>query len=104
MNNYQAEQQTANWLKQNGMDEKSFTVIELPFIQAQQVAFALMKYHAELLDDDQTAFVCSYLEDIKNKAQRKKLTATKAYRVLNIGTKINRQLFKAHKKADKSLL
>ena len=99
MNNYQADKQTAEWLKQNGMDEKSFTVIELPFIQAQQVAFALMKYHADLLDDDQTEFVCSYLEDIKNQAKRKKLTATKAYRVLNIGTKINRQLFKAHKKS-----
>lgn len=99
MNNYQAEQLTANWLKQNGMDEKSFMVIDLPFIQAQQVAFALMKYHAELLDDDQTEFVSSYLEDIKHKAKRKKLTATKAYRVLNIGTKINRQLFKANRKS-----
>jgi hypothetical protein len=99
MNNYQAEQLTAKWLKQNGMDEKSFTVIDLPFIQAQQVAFALMKYHAELLDDDQTEFVSSYLEDIKHKAKRKNLTATKAYRVLNIGTKINRQLFKANRKS-----
>ena len=75
------------------------TVIDLPFIQAQQVAFALMKYHAELLDDDQTEFVSSYLDDIKHKARRKKLTATKAYRVLNIGTKINRQLFKANRKS-----
>ena len=99
MNDYQANKQRAEWLKQNGMDEKSFTVIDLPFIQAQQVAFALMKYHADLLDEDQTEFVSSYLKDIKHRAKRKKLTATMAYRVLNIGTKINRQLFKSNRKS-----
>lgn len=98
MNEYKADKQTAQWLKQNGMDEKSFTVIDLPFLQAQQVAFALMKYHAALLNDEQTTLLTTYLVDIKHKAKRKALTATKAYRVLNIGTKINRQLFKAHKR------
>ena len=73
MSKYQEDKQTAEWLKQNGMDEKSFTVIELPFIQAQQVAFALMKYHAELLDEEQIAYVSSYLEEIKHKAKRKNL-------------------------------
>ena len=104
MNNYQAEQLTANWLKQNGMDEKSFTVIDLPFIQAQQVAFALMKYHAELLDDDQTEFVSSYLEDIKHKAKRKNLSATKAYSVLNIAQRLIGNYLRQIEKADKSLL
>ena len=99
MNNYQAEKLANTWLVDNGLDEKSFMVIELPFLQAQQVAFALMKYHAELLDEEQTEYVSSYLEEIKHKAKRKKLTATKAYRVLNIGTKINRQLFKANRKS-----
>lgn len=97
MNEYKADQLTANWLKQNGMDEKSFTVIDLPFLQAQQVAFALMKYHAALLNEEQTDLLTTYINDIKHKAKRKTLTATKAYRVLNLGTKINRQVFKAHK-------
>ena len=98
MNNYQAEKLTSDWLKQNGMDEKSFTVIELPFLQAQQVAFALMKHHADLLDEEQTAFVSGYLADIKHQAKRKKLTKKIAYRVLNLGKQINRQLFKAYKR------
>ena len=97
MNEYKADKQTAEWLKQNGMDEKSFTVIDLPFLQAQQVAFALMKYHAALLNEEQTDLLTTYFNDIKHKAKRKTLTATKAYRVLNLGTKINRQVFKAHK-------
>lgn len=99
MNNYQAEKLTSTWLNDNGLDEKSFMVIELPFIQAQQVAFALMKHHADLLDEEQIDFVRSYLDGINKKANRKKLTKKVAYRVLNIGTKINRQLFKANRKS-----
>ena len=98
MNNYQAEKLTSTWLNDNGLDEKSFTVIELPFIQAQQVAFALMKHHADLLDEEQVDFVRSYLEVMNNKAKRKKLTKKIAYRVLNLGKQINRQIFKAYKR------
>ena len=98
MNEYKADKQTAEWLKQNGMDEKSFTVIELPFLQAQQVAFALMKYHSALLNDEQTDLLTNYLKDIKHKAKRKTVTKTRVYKVLNLGTKINRQVFKAYKR------
>ena len=98
MNEYKADKQTAEWLKENGMDEKSFTVIDLPFLQAQQVAFALMKYHAALLNEEQTDLLTNYLEDIKHKAERKAVTKTRVYKVLNLGKKINRQVFKAYKR------
>jgi len=97
MNEYKADKQTAEWLKQNGMDEKSFTVIDLPFLQAQQVAFALMKYHAALLNEEQTDLLTTYLKDIKHKAKRKTVTKTRVYKVLNLGTKINREVFKTYK-------
>ncbi len=98
MNDYKADKKTAEWLKLNGMDEKSFTVIDLPFLQAQQVAFALMKYHAALLNEEQTDLLTTYLEDIKHKTKRKTVTKTRVYKVLNLGTKINRQIFKAYKR------
>lgn len=97
MNEYKADKQTAEWLKQNGMDEKSFTVIDLPFLQAQQVAFALMKYHAALLNEEQTDLLTTYLKDIKHKAKIKTVTKTRVYKVLNLGTKINREVFKTYK-------
>jgi hypothetical protein len=101
MNDYKSDQQTAAWLKQNGMDEKSFTVIELPFLQAQQVAYALMQYHTALLDENQIEFVGNYLKDIQSKTKRKKLTSGIVYKVLNLGKTINRQLFKQHKAINK---
>jgi hypothetical protein len=99
MNEYKADKQTAEWLKENGWDEKSFTVIELPFLQAQQVAYCLMKYNAALLNEEQTDLLTNYLNAIKHKAKRKKITKKTIYRVLNIGTKINRQLFKTNRKS-----
>ena len=98
MNDYKADKLTANWLKQSGMDEKSFTVIELPFLQAQQVAHCLLKFHAALLNEEQTDLLNTYINDIKHKANRKTLTKTKVYRVLNLGKQINRQIFKAYKR------
>jgi len=98
MNDYKADKLTANWLKQSGMDEKSFTVIELPFLQAQQVAHCLLKFHAALLNEEQTDLLNTYINDIKHKAKRKTLTKTKVYRVLNLGKQINRQIFKAYKR------
>lgn len=98
MNDYKADKQTAEWLKQNGMDENSFTVIELPFLQAQQVAFALVKYHAALLNKEQSDLLTNYLKDINSKTKRKTVTKTNVYKVLNLGTRINRQLFKVYKR------
>ena len=97
MNEYKADKQTAQWLNENGWDDKTFTVIELPFLQAQQVAYCLMKYNSALLNEEQTDLLTNYLNDIKHKAKRNKITKKTVYRVLNLGTKINRQLFKAHK-------
>ena len=77
MNDYKADKQTAEWLKENGMDEKSFTVIELPFLQAQQVAHALLKFHTALLNEEQTDLLNTYINDIKHKAKRHKINKTK---------------------------
>lgn len=98
MNNYQAEKLTSDWLKQNGMDEKSFTVIELPFLQAQQVANALLKFHTALLNEEETDLLNTYINDIKHKARRNKINKTRVYRILNLGKQINRQIFKAYKR------
>lgn len=64
MNDYKAEKQTTEWLKANGWDEKTFTVIELPYLQAQQVAYCLMKYHSALLNEEQTDLMNSHLSPI----------------------------------------
>ena len=97
MNTYKAEMQTENWVKQNGMNIKRFDKLDLLFVRAQQTAHNLLKFHSALLTSEQTATLNDYLKQVNNKAKQNKLTNKKAYSVLNIGTKINRQVFKAYK-------
>jgi len=104
MNNYAAEKLTADWVKQNGMKLKQFDKVDLLLIRAQQTAHNLIKYHTTLLTNEQTTTLNDYLIQINNKKLQKKVTDKKAYAVLNIGKQVNRQVFKAYKAADKSLL
>jgi hypothetical protein len=97
MNDYIAEKQTANWLKQNGMNEGSFMAMDALFVQAQQIAHNLIKHNLALLNETQIALLNSYLTKSNNKATRRTLTSNNAYAVMKIGKQINRQLFKAYK-------
>ena len=97
MNDYKAEKQTANWLKKNGMSESSFMAMDALFVQAQQIAHNLIKHHAALLTETQVASLNGYLVKASNKGKRRTLTSNNAYIVMNLGKRINRQIFKAYK-------
>ena len=97
MNNYAAEKQTDNWLKQNGLNDSYFVTTDLLFVQAQQIAHNILKHNQQLLTAEQLKTLKDYLNLIQNKAKRKTLTAHTAYKVMTIGKQINRKLFKAHK-------
>ena len=89
--------QTNKWLKENGLSEKSFTAMDLLFVQAQQIAHNLLKHNAALLDNVQAKQLNDYLTKANNKAKQKTLTTKQAHAVMKIGKRINRQLFKAYK-------
>ena len=92
-----AEKLTANWVKQNGMQIERFDKLDLLYVRAQQTAYNVLKHHISLLNAEQATILNDYLTIINNKRRQNQLTHKKAYAVLNIGTKINRQVFKAYK-------
>ena len=92
------EQPTNNWLRDNGIVPKHFNSTPIPILKAQQIAHNLLKHHANLLSSTQIAKLEKFLKQMKYKNTRDKLKPTHAYPILNIGTKINRQLFKQYKK------
>lgn len=92
-----AEKQTIDWLKQNGLNDSYFASTDLLFVQAQQIAHNILKHNQQLLTAEQIKILKDYLNRIHNKANRKTLTANAAYKVMTIGKKINRKLFKAYK-------
>jgi len=97
MNNYKAEKQATEWLKENGLNEKNFASIELHLAQAQMIATNLLKHHAKLLGHNEAATLNNFLNAMAFGSKRKKLTAGSAYKVMNIATAVNRKLFKAVK-------
>ena len=94
----QAKALTADWLKDIGLDVPYFNQTHIKLLQAKTLATTLLEQNANLLSSTQTAKLEKFLKQMKHKNTREKLKPTHAYPILNIGTKINRQLFKQYKK------
>ena len=85
------EEQIANdWLKQNGIAVKQLLKCDLLLQQAQIVATNLLTHHANWLNSEQRNLLSTYTKSTKQ-------TKSTAFEVLNIGKKLNRQLFRENK-------
>ena len=90
-------QQADTWIKQQGLNTGTFSTTNLQLLQAQQTAHTLLTAHKHLLNQKQIQTLKKFQQKINNKRISTKLKPCAAYQVLNIGTKINRQLFQAYK-------
>ena len=90
-------QQADTWIKQQGLNIGTFSSTNLQLLQAQQTAHRLLTVHKHLLNQKQIQALKAFQQKINNKRISTKLKPCAAYQVLNIGTKINRQLFKTYK-------
>ena len=91
-------QQADTWIKQQGLNTGTFGITNLQLVQAQQTAHTLLTAHKHLLNQKQIQTLKKFQQKINNKRTNTKLNPKSSYQVLNIGTKINRQLFRANKK------
>ena len=85
------EQVANNWLKDNGIAVKQLLKCDLLLQQAQMVATNLITHHANWLNSEQLNLLTTY-------KKTKKQTKASAYKVLHLGKKLNRQLFKEYKR------
>ena len=90
-------QQADAWIKQQGLNADTFGTSNLQLLQAQQTAHTLLTAHKHLLNQKQIQTLNKFQQKITNKRTSGKLKPCSAYQVLNIGAKINRQLFRAYK-------
>jgi hypothetical protein len=89
--------QTETWLYENGITKQQFSDLDIGLLQAQKVATNLLQHHARLLGQNQAHTLNNYLHAMRNGVKRKKLTQTQAFKILNIGTEVNRKLFKQYR-------
>ena len=92
---------TADWLRDSGISVNAFSIINIKLLQAQQVAHTLLTQNANLLTLAQTKQLKAFQQKMARKKVREKLKPAAAYPILNISTKINRQLFKDYRGMDK---
>ncbi len=85
------------WIKTEGLDVQSFAQTNAHLLQAQRQAYALLKNHAHLLSFDQVHVLEKFQQQMAKMRTRIKLKPSAAIPVLNISTKINRQLFKQYR-------
>ena len=88
---------TADWLRDNGIAVQTFGTTHIRLLQAQQQAHALLTNHSNLLTQSQRTTLEQFQQAMSNKRTRCRLKPTSANPVLNISSKINRQLFKQHR-------
>jgi hypothetical protein len=94
------EQLANDWLKQNGIAIKHMDKMDLCLQQAQMVATNLLKHHANWLDSEQLNLLTTYTKIVQIKSKQNMACRAMAYKVMNLGKKLNRQLFRQHKTAN----
>lgn len=95
--NFKDDALAADWLRDNGIVVESFTNTHVELLQAQQTAHTLLTQSQHLLTTNQIQTLKAFQRKMAAKDTRAKLKPEHAYPILNINTKINRQLFKVHK-------
>jgi hypothetical protein len=100
---------TDRWLKSVHITSEflSDTDIATAFLQAQREAETLLRNFPEYLSRSQSYQLVDFLRRLGNRKQRRQMSIARAYAVLNIAAKINRQCFREHRalnKQDKPLV
>jgi len=99
---WQATRDTAStnrWLSSYGIDEMTFTKTDALILKAQQAAHQTLQHSRHTLTATNTQALEAFVAAMRTNTDRRKLTNTCAYRVLNICSKTNRQLFKRNRQA-----
>ena len=89
-----AEEKPANeWLAENGLCAKQLLKTELAVQQAQRIAHNLITHHHQLLTPQQIAQLNQYIKAASYYNSRMRIQQHTTYKVMNIGSRINRKLF-----------
>jgi len=89
-------QRTDVWLRTQGIDASTIAAIDTMLLKAQQAAHLLLTHHQDLLTAQQRHTLQDFQQQFTHQRTRHKLKPQAAYPILNIQSKINRQLFKQH--------
>ena len=96
--NLKQEAQTNEWLRENGINVKSFTKTKPQTLKAQQSATQLLNEYADKLDNSSKRLLRYFQRCYNDKNQRDKITSGDCYRVFNIAGRVKRGEYRDSRK------
>jgi hypothetical protein len=99
---WQATRDTAStnrWLSSCGIDEMAFVKTDTLLLKAQLAAHQTLQHSRHTLTAANIQALEAFVAAMRTSTKQRKLTNACAYRVLNICSKANRQLFKRTRQA-----
>jgi hypothetical protein len=103
MKDHRDTQQADAWLRSQGLSADHFTELDILLLQAQQIAHNCLKHHGQLLDHREAQVLNKFLQCLQKKSRRQSISQAQAYKVMNIGTSLNRRVFKQFKQQARQL-
>ena len=100
--NYKDDALTADWLRDIGLNDKTFSTTKLNVVRAQTMTHTLLTQYRAMLSNSQLHSLTAFEQACSNKRERQRITDAFCHCVMNINTNINRKLFKQHRKLNKS--
>jgi hypothetical protein len=94
MKDHRDTQRADAWLRSQGLSADDFTKLDIVLLQAQQIAHNCLKHHGSLLDHREVQVLNKFLQCLQKKSRRRCISPAQAYKVMNIGTSLNRRVFK----------
>jgi hypothetical protein len=95
------DRKTRGWLKSEGLDADTFTDTALPLIQAQRIAHNCLKHYGRFLGPNEAAVLNTFLKALTNQPQQRRITQAQVYKVMNIGSQVNRKAFKHYRQLER---
>ena len=89
---------TNDWLRDNGLNDHTFTNVSLNIARATAMANTLLTQHRDLLSKRDIHALTDFQQAASNKRDCKHITDSFCYCVMNINTRINRAMFKQYRK------
>ncbi len=93
--------QTDAWIKDSGLNVRTFTTVRIEVVRAQMAAKSLLTEKGSQLDDDCIQLLHAFQRAAANGKKVLKITDAQCYAVLNLFAKSSRQLFKKHRHSRK---
>jgi hypothetical protein len=92
---------TADWLRDKGLNDKTFSTAKLNAIRAQTMAHTLLTEHLALLSNSQIQTLTAFQQATATKRDIQRVSDAFCQAVMNIHTNINRKLFRQHRKLNR---